>query len=388
MTGLDYNHAHYHFLRMSEMGKVFWAHTFGFIASGLVTIFIPIYLYQLGYPLDQVFLYLTAQFFYAFLLQYHCAKVVAKLGGNKSMVLGIFFHIVFFLALLTLPSAHWPLLLLPVPWAFTRSLYWVAFHANFSKSRSHAKAGSQVGIVQAIAVFAHGATPAIGGVLASEIGIAWVYGVSIGLFAVAAVPLLFGAEVTKHRPLKMRLLNWRKIRPDLVATFAYGVSNAIEMTIWPLLVFFVVSSYAGVGLLSSVVTLAAILVSIYVGRHEAARGERHYLKEGVTLTGATHLLRLAGQTGGGIFGINLLSGIGHSLTSTPFLSRYYELADEEPRLEYITAWEAAHDLGWVLIFGTIWLLLIALPTSVPDSAIMLAGVVMAVPTTLAIRKLR
>lgn len=386
MVGHDTHLSHYHLLRMGEMGKVFWAHSLGTVGSSLVTVFIPIFLYKLGFSIQQILIYLALQNFAAFLVQYPATRVIDKIGANRSMALAEVFHTLFFIGLLLLPGFERSLaVLVPVgiAWSITRALYWPAFHANFSKARAHKKAGNQVGAINAVVTFAHGATPAIGGLIATGYGISWAYGLAILLYVIAVTPLLFGDEVTKRRPLNFRNVDYRKTVPDLFSNAMFGAVNLAELVIWPLLVSFIVTSYAGVGLLSSVVTVASIAVTLYVGRREGSKGERHYVKEGTWVTGATNVLRLGAASGGHVAGINLLSGVGHALTVTPFMSRYYERADEEPRLEYITLMEMAHELSWVAYF----LLLLTLTAFFPPTTALAVGLAAAVPLSFGARRM-
>ncbi len=386
MIGHDFHHGSYHLLRMGEMGKVFWAHSFGVIGSSLVTVFIPIFFYKLGYSIQQILIYLALQSFAAFLVQYPATRVIGKIGANRSMVLAEVFHTVFFIGLLVLPGLERSLaVLVPIgfAWSITRALYWPSFHANFSKARAHKKAGNQVGAINAMVTFAHGATPAIGGVIATVYGISWAYGLAIVFYVIGMTPLLFGEEVTKRRPLNFRNVNYRKTLPDMLSNAMYGATSLAELVVWPLMISFIVTSYAGVGLLSSVVTVASIAVTLYVGRREGAKGERHYLKEGTLVTAVTNALRVGATSGGQIAGINLLSGVGHALTMTPFISRYYERADEEPRLEYITLMEMAHELSWAAYF----LLLLALTAFFPTTTALAVGLVVAVPLSFGARRM-
>jgi len=378
------NYHHFHLLRFNELGRVFWAHSLGMIGSSLISLFIPIYLYNLGFPLPEILLFYLLGNLYAIFLQYPMSRVIARFGANRAMAVSTFFHIAYFVLLLTLPSGKWELGLVILPWAIARCLYWAAFHINFSKSRSKENAGRQLGLINAIVTLAHGVTPALGGIAATEFGISWVYGVAIGLFVISVVPLFFGMEVARKRLLKMRTVKWRKIRPDILSNFFNGMFTQSETMVWPLFVFFIVSSYAGVGLLSSVVTLAAIVVSIYVGRREATKGERHYLKEGAGVNTLTSAFRLLAENSGQIFGINLIGGIGHSLFATPFLSRYYEHADEEPRQEYVAVMETVNALGSLLFY----VLLFSLSLYFTTSLVLFVGLAMAVPASLGMRLMR
>ena len=151
------------------------------------------------------------------------------------------------------------------------------------------------------------------------------------------------------------------MRRDAIANMFNGVIIMGEFSIWPLLVFVLVSTYAGVGLLSSVVALASIIITLYVGRREETRGERRYIKEGLFVYGLTNLGRVIVQNSFQIFGLNLLSGIGRSLYTTPFMNRYYTNSDGTFRLGYITVMEGAFSLGTALFVAILFLISLILP---------------------------
>jgi MFS family permease len=377
--------SHYHVFRMSEIGTMFWAHSLMSIGAFLLTIFIPIFLLKSGYSLTAVLIFLSLQGFFSILLQYYGAKLVALIGANKSMAVGIIAQICYFGLLITLPQAHWPLAVLSFAWAVYRTIYWVAFHANFSKARGHAAASKQIGMIQAVVAFAKGAAPAIGGIIATLLGINWVYALGITLSVFACIPLFSEKEITARRPVKVRSIKFRKIRPDLASSMANSTTSVAESILWPMLVFLLVPSYASVGVLSSIIALAALLTSVYVGRQVGHRhGGKHYLRQGVAIAGFSDALRLLATSATQIFGVNLFGGVGNSLYMTPFFTRYYSHADEEPRIEYISAMETAHEFAWMLLP----LLLIPFSLFLTPGGTLLIGIALAIPANFVIRKIR
>jgi MFS transporter len=379
-----FHHAHYHILRMTEMKRVVWAHFLSTFGMSMVSIFVPIFLLKSGYSFSDVMLYLAELSLFALPLQYVAAKLVAHLRANHAMVVGLGFQVGFLLMLLSIGSGSWPLWLIASFWAAWRAFYWMSFHINFSKTRNKLKEGSQVGAVSALKVLGGGLAPAIGGLLATSYDISVVYGLAVGLQFIAILPLLFGKEISVQRGLNLRLINLRKIIGDLFAQVSNGITTVSESMMWPILVSFLVPSYAGVGILSSVVVLSAIAVSLYVGGREAKRGRHHYIREGVALTTISDFFRLIAQNASHVFGINLFGGIGNSLYYTPFVTKYYDHADEEPRLEYITVMEMAHEVAWGLFF----LVAFGLSFLVSPSAVLLICIAIAAPFNFGIRAIR
>lgn len=146
---------------------------------------------------------------------------------------------------------------------------------------------------------------------------------------------------------------WQEIwdmRRDMLANAFNGMVIFAEQSVWPILVFLLVTSYAGVGLLSTVIAITSIVVTLYVGRDEERTGESHYIKRGLMTYSLTSIGRALVQNTTQVFGLNLLGGIGRSLYVTPYMNRYYTNSDGPFRLGYIMAMEGAFSIGSV-IFG-------------------------------------
>jgi hypothetical protein len=192
-----------------------------------------------------------------------------------------------------------------------------------------------------------------------------------------------GPELVKKQPFRVRDVPWRKVWPDLVANACSEVDESIAFSTWPLLIFFVVPSYVGVGVLSSMMVIASIIIALYVGRRQLG-GMTGYLKNGVNVVAFTNALRLAAQSVGSIAGINFFYGVGQALIATPFYSRYYHNAERAPLLPYVYAMNMVCAVGDVLLFG--FLLLLSLMVSV--KVVLAVGLIIAIPASYAIRLIR
>ncbi len=381
---LSTHQSHYHLLRMTEIGRLFWAHTLVVLSGSLVGVFVPIYLLKLGYSFTDVLMFLTLLQAFSFVLQIPVIQGVTRLGPHRMMGFGIVLQVVFFSLLVSLPTLHWPLWLPALSWALYRTAYWPAFHINFSRAEHQHNATKEIGSIQAMVTLMKGIAPAIGGLIAGMFGIHWIYGVAIGMSVIAALPLLKPEERPYRFPPSRRRFNFAKVRLDLLANAANAMTTGAESTVWPILVFLLLETYQGVGLLSSVVALASISTALYVGARTKRRGPRHFMSEGVTLSSFADVLRLAAQNSGHVFGINLFTGVGNSLYYTPFFSRYYQHAGEESRVEYVTGMEMASMLGTLVIFTAMW----AASFHFAIRETLLIGIALAVPANFLIRRIR
>jgi len=379
-------HNHYHLSRMREMGRIYWCHSIGASGISLVAIFIPIFLLKIGYSLHEVFIYLLLQQALAAILQYPAARLFEYIRPHRLLIIGNLWYALLFGLLVTLQARHWPLVLLALAWALTRTIYWAAFHYCFSTARAHKHPARQIAGINALIMLTTTAAPAIGGVLATAFGISYVYSAAILLLVVSVIPMLKRDAGPSLTTVKITWQEIWRMRRDAVANAFNGTVLMAEMNIWPLFVFLLVSSYAGIGLLSSVIAASSIVVTLYVGRRQEAKGEGHYINRGAAAYGLTSLGRAIAENTFQVFGLNLLGGVGRSLYVTPYMNRYYTNSDGDGsfRLGYITVMETSFSLGAVLYT----LGLLALAAAFPIKTVLAIGLAFVALAALGVRLIR
>lgn len=384
MLGLKATHAHFHMPKLTEVRRIYWSHSLKLVAANLVVIFIPIYLLQLGYDLSEIILY---YFFMAViwgLVQYPIFRLSNRIGTNKAMAVSFAFQFIQLVMLATLPAVEWPLWMISLTWALYVAFYWPSFRSSFAKGVGTKHPGRSVGIANALTTVAYGIAPAVGGIVATVFDIVAVYIAAMVILVIAAVPLLSGPEIIKNDPFKLSSLRVRRVARDLVANAGSEIDDVALSIIWPLLVFFIVPTYAGVGVLSSLAVVSGIAISLYIGRSEERKGVHRYLNRGVTATTLSNAARLIADTTASIATVNLFSGLGHALLSTPYVTEYYREANREPRLPYMYAMMIACAVIDSLFFGILFIL----TGLISDQAVLIAGLAMIVPLTWGIRYIR
>ncbi len=350
----------------------------------MTLIFVPIYLYNLDYSLQAILWYFLLANILWIVFLYPFMKLSNKIGAHKAMGISLIFQGIEALLLATLSVFNWPLWLLAVFLAFAWILYWPNFRACFAKSLLHKRAGLAAGLSAALTTLAYGIAPAIGGAIASGFSIIILYVVSIGLFALAAIPLFGSKEIIQNDPFVLKALNVRKIKRDLLANMGDNIDDSILSIIWPLFIFLVVPSYVGVGILSSVSVIAGMLIALYVGKREELKGARKYLRRGTLLTSITNGIRLLAQSAGQIAGVNFVNGLGHALMATPYNARYYENAGKEPLLPYVFAMMTVAGIANLFLFSV----LLGISLIAPIQTVLLVGLLLAVPAGYAVRLIR
>ncbi|MBI3494961.1 hypothetical protein HY004_03200 [Candidatus Saccharibacteria bacterium] len=365
------------------MTAIYLTHSLRATAITFVIILIPIYLMNIGYSMREVFMVFIAESIVWLIFLFPAAYLMPKLGANFNMALSTLSISGFLISLALLPS-NGLFIIGYVIFMAIASLYWFAFRLNFIAITKGKEAGNKIGLSNALWFASQGIAPAVGGIVAQIYGIEWTYAIAIVLVFFAAVPLWGKPDVVQWPKMDLSKLNVRKIMPDLIANAGSTVDDSVGALVWPLLVFIIIPNYAGVGILSALVVISAILISLWVGWRESKKGEAHYLKQGSWILSITNFLRFLTQTVSQVAGINLLSGVGQALYTTPMYSRYYKNAASETTLEYVFAMQIVSGIAWAVYP----LLLLCLTFVLPDKEVLIFGALLAIPATWSIRFMR
>ena len=103
------------------------------LALSLVGIFVPIYLYKLGYSVQSILGYYAVFFMSRVVVDILVAFIVARIGPKHTIACSTLGNIFYLSMLLSMQELGWPLPLLAVIGTITNSLFFVAFHTDFSK---------------------------------------------------------------------------------------------------------------------------------------------------------------------------------------------------------------------------------------------------------------
>lgn len=378
-----FSHHHYHLHRLAGFPELFVAHGLRGLAEGLAAVFIPIFLLNLGYSFSDVFRYLMEYGLFWALLIYPSLKLGTRIGNGRWMGLSLIGNIILFILLISLPGHRWPLELLALVAGAYTAMYWPFFRSSFATLLAHRRTGRVVSVGSAVQTIAGGVAPAVGGIVATVFGVEAIQLVGLGLFTLAMIPLLTGPEFAKDQPFRVTRQTFHQHKRKFFANFAETYNDSSLYYVWPLFIFILIPSYAGVGILSSIMIFSSILVAVYVGRREESKGVRHYLKEGSAINSLGHLLRLGVSNAGQVTGINMVAGVGYSLYITPYNTAYYENIRRNG-LGFLFGMQLFSAMAVVVIFGFLYLLSLSLA---PRLCLVIA-LALAIPASYGIRLMR
>lgn len=374
-------HIHKHIIdraKFTELNEIYWAMSLKTFAVSFITIFIPIYLFKLGYSPFSIFFFYAAFNFFIPLLNEIAARIITKIGPKHTMILSFPALMIFLGMLLTLPIYKWNLLLLAFIWSIETGLFWMSYHVDFSKAKHKKTCTSELSKIEILCSIFGAVTPFVGGVIASMYGISFTLVLSIFFLVFAALPLLKTSEPYVRQTIDMKKIQVKKILRDLLSYAGLGMDFAAMMVIWPLFVFLIVKSYQAVGAIESFALILMIVITFMVGKYADRTDKQKLIKRGGIVSGFVWMGKALSQSISQVIFFNLINAVTFPFLKLPFAAEFYIHADEEARIEYILWMERAVDYGRMFFF----LILAALSFYFEIKFVLIAGLLLAIPGSL------
>lgn len=368
-----------------ELSELYTSTMLRSMGLSLIGIFVPYYLYTLGVSIQDILLFLTGVYGVRMLFNVISGHVVARIGPKHTILASNLFQIAALGLLLTYEGYHWPLWMIAILNGISLSMFFVAYHVDFSKVIHAEHGGKELGFMTIMERIGAALGPVIGGVIATLFGPQYTIAAALLLFTGAVIPLFLSAEPTRlHQKLQFRGLPYRKLRRDFVTRVAVGMDNTASLVLWPFyaaIVLLTVNPYASVGLVTSLGIIASILAAHFIGQVVDRNKGRLLLNWAVGLNSFVHVLRTIVSGFGGTVMVNMANEAVTAGYMMPYAKGMYARAEELPgfRIVYIIMVEVAVDAGKVLLLLTAWGLAFAIQ---PLHALLASFLIAAVGTLL------
>jgi hypothetical protein len=355
-----------HFWRtvgFDELSELYVSNLLRSMGINLIGLFIPIYLYKLGYSVRDIAFYFVCWFVFRLAFDYISARLVAKFGPKHVMLGACFMHVFYLILVITLKSSHWPFLLVASVGSFAYSLHLIAFQVDFSKIKHAEHGGKELGYITVMDKIGGVAGPLIGGFIANAYDPRYTVGLSIVVLLCSAVPLFFTKEaVATSQKLSYAQLPIRKHYRDYLSAVPTTVENTISLIVWPLFVAIYIlkdNVYAKLGVVIAASTLSSILLTRMIGGLIDRRKGLQLLRTGVVLNALVHLARPFVGSFVGVLGVNVVNEPITAAYRMPYTKGLYDTADSLPgyRIAYLSSYIMVDSLSRLGFWLCVWFVL-------------------------------
>lgn len=326
----------------------------------LIFIFEPIYLFRLGYSLQQIMFFWVLVYFFYLLWIPIGAKVAEKFGYEHTMFYGTFFWILSYLGLYLIESHSIFFYITPLIYAVQKSLYWPSYHANFAKYSDDDEEGREIGMLNILTSLAFIIGPAIGGFILYQWGFHVLFVVVALVFLISNIPMLLTKERFVSEPVDYDRCYRRLLKPKNRKTvFAYlGFGEEIlVIVVWPIFISIFIESFLSIGGLVAVTTLITVIATLVVGRMSDRIDKRKILRFGVVFYSLSWLFRLIFKTPMMIFLTDGLSRVSKSIIGIPLIAITYENAKNHKVMNTVLLFEMSLIIGKLITCLFIFFLL-------------------------------
>jgi len=258
------SHPDLHFFELA-----IWLHT---LARSLISVFVPILLLTIGYPLGTVIVYYLIYNVIDVPLNFVAAGLIRRTGARNVLILGTLATIAFFALLGGLPPGDWVLLVtLAILAAVYDTCFWVAHIYLFNEAnRDGMDTGETVGALEAIRHLAAVAGPAVGALVLLVGGKVPLVATSIAIFVLSIVPL-FKLKHIRNIP-REKMVSFREFfkdgreRRNYLSLMLFGIHSETEGVLWPIFIFALFGTFKAVAAVPIIVALTTVVFSYTVGK--------------------------------------------------------------------------------------------------------------------------
>ena len=345
-------HYHIHHIKYTELKEIYFYSTLRAIGIGLMGIFIPIYLYNLGIGLISICYYFIVAYIFRILFVFLAAYLVDNIGPKHlialSLVLDSFFMIGLSLTKIT-PQYY---ILSGILYGAARAMFWTAHNVNMSLARDHSKTSSEVSNFYVFQKIGTAFAPLIGGIIATTLDVQYTLWLAAAVFLTAIYPLFKTEEAYRKEGFSLEKMKQIPFR-DSLSCLGYSYSNESLILVWPFFAFLFLNTYAKIGGITTLALVCSIAVAYYWGKSGDNGKKEKQLRYGSVSSTVVHVLRTLVSSLSGIALVNIFSDITRMMISVPFVALYYERSDLFKRLEYVVAMEIASSFGMMFVWLTI-----------------------------------
>ena len=347
------NIVHINFFKNKEFNQFYFAVFVMTFGEALINIFVPIYLFSLGFKIYQILFFYFLVSLYFLIFSYTGAKIVSKIGEKHSILLSTPFIVLYYMGLMHINSNNLIFLFLPLLLSLRMILFNYGYHLNFINHSEKTKRGQELAIFGIITLLATVFAPYLGSILAS-VNFTTVFIISSILITIGTIPLFLSKD--KFERINFTSIGvFKKIfskenRGNFISFSGYAIESIIGRTIWPIFLIILVGTINKTGLLISASMLFSLLAFHFVGKLTDKVSKIKLLKIGTLLYFFAWVGRIFADTAYKVLFIDSYKNLSEKILHLPWSAHSYDLAKRSSYFEFIVSREIIFNFIRVLVF--------------------------------------
>jgi len=263
-------------------------------ALSLIGVFIPIFLYTIGFDLRKIILFILVQwiFFGGFSPVY--ARIVSKIGLKEVIIIRTPLLILNLFLLYILPGSHFLqsyVYVLAALEGISGALYTMSITSLFAKHIGIKQQGKRTAKFMAFPRMASVIAPAIGGFIALEFGFPLLFLLVLLILTISLIPIFFLKENIDHPGYKSLLFkDFKKHFKEFITLNGYAMRGVALGILLPIAIYLYKQNTFSLGVVTSLSALASAMLYIYLGSVVDKKGINNFIRFGGVYTGVLMVL--------------------------------------------------------------------------------------------------
>jgi len=346
MNTLDH-HSFFNFNKLlsDSMSKIYIYQAFLTFSKSMIGIFVPVYLYKLGFSVVDIILYSLGNSLTYLIMIPLSVKIIKSIGFKNTILLSTPIYIIHLLCLNYLGYNGIFFHLAWLTFGIYAAIFWPAMHSEIAANSSKKHVGSQLGTLQIITTLVATSAPFIGGIFLETLSYWYLLIFASVLILLGTLPMIFSKDVELQKYdfnfsdyLRLIKKNKNGLIYSKIAFASEGVEWLLNLSIWPILVFiFLSKNFLKLGILISIVSLISIIIVMYFKKIVDSNKKSKYLNLITKFLSLNWFLRsfILFFSSFFLYFVETMSKIILNMFNMSFMSIFYNNAKKVGYMDYI-----------------------------------------------------
>lgn len=352
---------HFHFFANREVVSLYFTISLVRFAVGLVSVFVPVYLWQLGYPLWQIMFFFFLESFYFVPMTFLMPPLFRRMTDKSLLMLSIPFFVLYFVGLSYL--ATYPILffIIPIIFGIKNLMFNTGYHLDFSKASDDKDLGKEIGLRFMIGSLVSLAAPFLGGVLIGLTGFKNVFLLTSVILVVAVLPLWFFPKRRVSSKLNakgiLKTLFDKKLKYNTLGNIGYANEFVVSGVVWGLFLFLAIGSIEKFGGIVSLALFVSALVTFFAGMLSDTKRRKKVLSSTTGVLSVVWVSRTAVTTALGAAISHIVLNLFYPALLVAWSRNFYHMAKTSPNpTEFILGRELLMHITRTFFIGLLVIL--------------------------------
>jgi len=315
----------FHYFRNKELDEFYASVALKSLAESFIGIFVPIYLFTLGFSIASIAVYYIVYFTTVSLFMPVSMWLNSKIGIKKVMALGIFTLLAYFMLLNGL-NGTMSYLPVALTCGISVSLYFSSYHIEFSKFCDRKEEATEISMVKIMTLAATSIGPVIGAFLITGMSFSFLFLIVSVILIFSLFPLFLTKDVVIKSPdFSLRRIIGIDSKGKALAYQASGILNIVSGVFWPLFIFMVLKEIVSLGIIVSLTSILMLVFIFAIGKL-ADKRKNDVIGAGMLFGSFSWITRLMFLSPLGIFFNNFYSSLSSLTIEIPFSKMIYQKA--------------------------------------------------------------